>query len=277
MGEELDVTGLVLKATLEDNSVIDVPENICEISGFDSMAAGVQTITAKLLTNNEYPDGKKFTATFTVTVTPDTPVIRLQPVGAVYSLAETAKPLTTVAEISDAGTLTWQWYFSENATGEGASAIEGATAAQYTPENGKSGYYFAEATNSGSSGDGVTTRTNIVSVVFGDFEARIGSSYYSTLAEAVSAAADGDTVELLKDVTLTETATSTKTITITGNCVNRGASFGGVMFKVTAGKLTLQDIIVDGGAGSEQSQVCTVTVTPFVPASVAIAKFKALG
>lgn len=261
LGQALDTTGMELMVTLEDGTQFPVQENICEVSGFDPMRAGEQTVTVKLLTNNNtYPEGKEFTVQFTVTVTPATPVIHMQPVGAAYALSEldAVKPLTASADISDGGTLSWQWYFSTNADGEGATPIEGANTAEVMPTLKESGYYFAVITNTdgyGTADTAVHVQTDIVQVVFGDYEARVGSTYYDTLEEALNAAQNSDTVTLIRDVTLGENLTLNKTVTLTGHTILRDASYGDVLFTVKGGTLTLSDITIDGGAQwSETSQ-----------------------
>lgn len=261
LGEMLDTKGMALQVTLQDGTTFPVPENLCEITGFDAMRAGEQTITVKLQTSNAaYPEGTEFKVQFTVTVTPATPVIHMQPEGAAYALSEldAVKPLMAAADISDAGTLTWQWYFSTDATGEGAIPIEGANTAEVMPTKEMSGYYFAIATNTdgyGTAATAVSVQTDIVQVVFGDFEARVGSHYYDTLEEALSAAQNSDTVTLIRDVTLGKNLTLNKTITLTGHTILRDASYGDVLFTVKGGTLTLTDITIDGGARwSETSQ-----------------------
>ena len=46
--------------------------------------------------------------------------------------------------------------------------------------------------------------------------AKVGGTYYKTLADAVAAAQDGDTITLLKDAELTSTLNLAKNITIDG-------------------------------------------------------------
>ena len=73
-------------------------------------------------------------------------------------------------------------------------------------------------------------------------EASIGETEYATLAEAVSKAKDGDTVTLLKNVTVSDTITIGKLITIDGknNTITAGNSESSgetvfVLFKIEAG------------------------------------------
>ena len=49
------------------------------------------------------------------------------------------------------------------------------------------------------------------------FEARVGNKYYTSLADAIAAANAGDTITLVRDVTLTQTIDVAKSITINGN------------------------------------------------------------
>lgn len=76
--------------------------------------------------------------TYTVTitkVTPSaTPTITTQPAGANYIEGATVAALSVVAEASDEGTLTYQWYLGEE-------AIDGATSATYTPTVSAIGSY----------------------------------------------------------------------------------------------------------------------------------------
>lgn len=76
-----------------------------------------------------------------------TPTITQQPQGNAYFPGVTATPLTVTASVSDGGTLSYQWYSSNNALG--GTAIEGATTASYTPPTATAGtvYYRVRITN----------------------------------------------------------------------------------------------------------------------------------
>ena len=83
-------------------------------------------------------------------ISPDAhePVIGTQPVGAEYSLGDTAKPLTVAATSDDGGIINYQWYKNtENAIG--GSLIPGATEASYIPPTDQAGttYYYCRVTN----------------------------------------------------------------------------------------------------------------------------------
>ncbi|WP_461245817.1 bacterial Ig-like domain-containing protein [Treponema sp. R6D11] len=59
IGESIDLTGLVVKATYSDDDITEVTITADNISGFNSDTAGIKTITVTL---------QDKTATFTVTV-----------------------------------------------------------------------------------------------------------------------------------------------------------------------------------------------------------------
>ena len=65
--------------------------------------------------------------------------------------------------------------------------------------------------------DFTANNSGIGGTVTNDSEARIGSTYYATLAEAVEKATAGQTIVLMKDVTLNTEISITKNITIDGN------------------------------------------------------------
>lgn len=87
--------------------------------------------------------------------------------------------------------------------------------------------------------------------------AKIGDNGYATLEDAIEAAANGDTIELLADVTLAASTTISHSITIQpaeGKTVtiHRGA-FQPAMFKVTKATLTLNGNLTLDGAKSDGS------------------------
>ena len=104
-------------------------------------------------------------------ISPDAhePVIGTQPVGAEYSLGDTAKPLTVAATSDDGGIINYQWYKNtENAIG--GSLIPGATEASYTPPTDQTGttYYYCRVTNHNDHAVGTASvylDSNIVAVV----------------------------------------------------------------------------------------------------------------
>lgn len=105
-------------------------------------------------------------------------------------------------------------------------------------------------------------KTNILT--HAGFAARINTSYYNTLEEAVAVAADGDIIYILKDVELSEVIEIRNlTLLLTsepegGICtIKRGTEFKKFfngyyeydeMFFINGGHLTINNLIIDGGA-----------------------------
>jgi hypothetical protein len=99
---------------------------------------------------------------------PETPVITLQPTGGTYNLGDDVDSLTVTANVSDGGTLRYQWYSSPSQNGKG-TAIDGATADSYTPPVSAPGtvYYYVVVTNTIEAGEGnlaAEIKSNVVSV-----------------------------------------------------------------------------------------------------------------
>jgi hypothetical protein len=101
-------------------------------------------------------DGRFYFTTATdtpVSIDAQTPVITAHPQSAEYTKNATATPILVTANVSDDGTLTYQWYSNTNNTNTGGSVIDGATSANYTPPTNAVGvtYYYAVITNTNTS------------------------------------------------------------------------------------------------------------------------------
>jgi uncharacterized repeat protein (TIGR02543 family) len=83
------------------------------------------------------------------------PVIQTQPQDAAYYPNGSATPLSVTAEVSDGGTLSYQWH-SRGASAAGWTAITGATSASYPPSTASLGivYYYVAITNTKTGLDG---------------------------------------------------------------------------------------------------------------------------
>lgn len=76
-------------------------------------------------------------------------------------------------------------------------------------------------------------------------KAKVGNDYFATLAEAVSYAAEGATVELLRDVEIDTTINIGKSLTIDGKNNNLTSKLTNAsILKVTAGDFTIKDLTV---------------------------------
>jgi uncharacterized repeat protein (TIGR02543 family) len=93
-----------------------------------------------------------------VPVNAQEPVISVQPQNGTYTLGGTATPLSVTAEVSDGGTLSYQWHSSANSGGPW-TAISDATAASYTPSTAAAGtvYYYVMVTNTNNAAESEKT------------------------------------------------------------------------------------------------------------------------
>ena len=93
----------------------------------------------------------------------DTPAIITQPKAEDYIVKDEASAMSVLA--SAKGKLTYQWYTNTTDSTEGATAIEGATEASYTPATDKIGtaYYYCVVTNS-EAAENNSIKTDIVCV-----------------------------------------------------------------------------------------------------------------
>jgi hypothetical protein len=108
-------------------------------------------------------------AKVTVLVNAQTPVIGTQPAANTAISSGGTATLTVSATVSDGGTLSYQWYSNNAASGENGSNISSATSASYaTPALSTGSYYYycvITNTNSGASGNKVATITTNVATV----------------------------------------------------------------------------------------------------------------
>lgn len=96
---------------------------------------------------------------------------------------------------------------------------------------------------------------SIYEIVEGDYSvAQVGENKYTSLSEAINAADADNPVEILKDIELDTTLNISKNVTIKSVensvfTIKRGSGLNVTMFTVaTNGNLTLDNIIIDGGA-----------------------------
>jgi O-glycosyl hydrolase len=81
----------------------------------------------------------------------EVPEITQHPAGEIYFIGDTVIPLTVTAQVSDGGTLSYQWYSNTRSSNEGGAPIQGASGVSYTPDinTNTAGqyYYYVIATN----------------------------------------------------------------------------------------------------------------------------------
>lgn len=147
-------------------------------------------------------------------VTPEpeaaTPSITTQPKGAAYTYGKTAKALSVAASVSDEGTLSYQWYRNTSNSTEGGTAINGATAAAYTPAVTAVGtvYYYCVVTNTKDAKTAETT-SSIAAIKVNKAASSITgvSNVTTTFGKSVTLKAKGKG-------TVTYTSSNTKVLTI---------------------------------------------------------------
>ena len=133
----------------------------------DTSAAGTTYYFCVVTNTNADVNGTKTAATTSDIVTVNVndqvdaaaPAITTQPAGTTYTAGDAAKALTVAASVADGGKLSYQWYKNSTNTVVGATAIAGATKAEYTPATTTAGttYYFCVVTNTNDAATGVKT------------------------------------------------------------------------------------------------------------------------
>ena len=239
MGEELDDTGLQVNLIMKDGSRLEA-QNVT-LSGYDPSVTGQQTVTAAV-------GGTKLTATFQVEVRFPAITMLISPKGAAYGENDTIQPLTVKAT-AGAHTVRYRWYkLGDN--GE-KTVIPGADGASYLPT--EAGSYAAAAylvDSKGQTSNEVLSATAKIEV--GSFVAIVNGSGYGSLAEAIANAPDGSTVQLCKDVTVTQAISiSGKKLTLDGggHRMDRGNGYSNEFIALrNSADLAVKNITLDGGA-----------------------------
>ena len=239
MGEELDDTGLQVTLLMKDGSRMEA-QNVT-LSGYDPAVTGRQTVTAAV-------GGTTLTATFDVEVRFPAITMLISPKGAAYGESDAIQPLTVKAA-AGAHTVRYRWY-KLGGNGE-KTEISGADGASYLPT--EAGSYAAAAylvDSKGQTSNEVLSATAKIEV--GSFAAIVNGSGYSSLAEAIENAPDGSTVQLCKDVTVTQAISiSGKKLTLDGggHRMDRGNGYSNEFIALrNSADLTVKNITLDGGA-----------------------------
>ena len=130
-----------------------------------------------------------------------------------------------------------------DASNSGTAAVTGgkfdADISKYVPD----GYIYNGETNT------------VEQLTVNNAVAKVGDTYYKSLADAIDAAQDGDTITLLKDAELTSTLNLAKNITIDGqgkytikaaNSFTVGSDNKTYCVLYVSGEVTLKDVTVNG-------------------------------
>lgn len=190
------------------------------------------------------------------------PTITEQPKSAVYAPDTSINELTVSAKAADeSDNVSYQWYES-NTDGYNGTVIGNATSYSYKPqlEPDETKYYYVKVTDS-STNASVYSDIAVVSMHNNSDNdiALVNGQYYNTLTDAISAVQAGGTVWIVGNIDLTSNITINNDVNIKSVdnlirttqpfTIKRTTGNNGVMFTVaTNGNLTLDNIIIDGGA-----------------------------
>ena len=132
--------------------------------------AGIWYYYCVVTNTNEQADGKKTAQTVSkavsvmvteprqITVDAAKPVVEWISGGGAFNQGDPAV-LEIKASVEDGGTLSYQWYRSEDGSAEGGTALDGATENTYHPSTDAAGtvYYYCVVTNTNEQADGAKT------------------------------------------------------------------------------------------------------------------------
>ena len=181
-------SALTIEATVTDGGNLSYQwyKNEVKITGATSASYTPDTTTAgtfiykvRVTNTNNNVNGNNtaiedfdIQVTITAIVNAETPIIRTGLAGGTYTVGADANALTVVAEVTDGGVLTYQWYKNE-------VEIKGETSASYTPDTTTAGKitYKVVVTNTNNNVNGKTTATaaSSATVTVNGNEDKIGS------------------------------------------------------------------------------------------------------
>ena len=154
-------------STAEGTAVAGAQDTLFEAP---TQEAGLLYYYCVVTNTNEQADGKKTAQTVSqavsvmvteprkITVDAEKPVIEWISGGGTFNQADEAM-LEVKATVTDGGTLSYQWYRSEDGTTEKGTALDGATENTYYPSTDVVGtaYYYCAVTNTNEQADGEKT------------------------------------------------------------------------------------------------------------------------
>lgn len=186
------------------------------------------------------------------------PTITTQPVGGTYDLQKEVT-MTVDAVVEDDGQLTYQWYQATKSDLSDGLLITGATEKTYIMKAEQSGtfYYYCVVTNTKKDikNEVATAQTHAAVVVVNAAAVVFDGVPYSKIEDALPYLEKGEgTLEVRKDITLNKTITVEKgDLVIKGEdgkapVIKLDKSLTKEAFVVNGGTLTLENVVLDGGA-----------------------------
>ena len=186
------------------------------------------------------------------------PTITTQPIGGTYDLQKEVT-VTVDAVVEDGGQLTYQWYQATKADLTDGTLISGAIDKTYTMKAQEAGtfYYYCVVTNTkkGIKNEVSTAQSHAAVVVVNAAAVVFDGVPYSKIEDAFPYLEKGEgTLEVRKDITLNKTITVEKgDLVIKGEdgkapVITLDKSLTKEAFVVNGGTLTLENVVLDGGA-----------------------------
>lgn len=186
------------------------------------------------------------------------PTITAQPIGGTYDLQKEVT-MTVDAVVEDGGQLTYQWYQATQSDLLDGTLIAGATEKTYTMKAEQSGtfYYYCVVTNTKKDikNQVATAQSNAAVIVVNAAAVVFDGIPYSKMEDALPYLEKGEgTLEVRKDITLNKTITVEKgDLVIKGEdgkapVIKLDKSLTKEAFIVNDGTLTLENVVLDGGA-----------------------------
>jgi|LSQX01.1.fsa_nt_gb hypothetical protein len=198
VGEELDITGLVIEGTYSDGSKKDVSISTYNVTGFDSSnAVAKQTLTVAV---------DERTVTYTIEIKEPVMVsaISVEPTELTLTVGDTGQITATVEP--------------DNATNKDVTWESSDDTVATVDENGKvTAVAQGTSTITVTTSDGSHTATTEVTVPAESTVAMIGTTQYDSLQAAINAAIDKSTINILKDCTIVGATANNKDLTFVGN------------------------------------------------------------
>jgi len=215
IGNFIQIEGNVTAVTITPQEGKSTGEITIFYDGSETLpsAAGVYAVTfnvAAVISWNEAVGLNGGALVINEKTNAQTPEITNQPINATVTINNT-HTLSVTANVTDNGTLTYQWYSNTSASNTGGTQISGAVSAAYNPPAGTLGtyYYFVEITNTiADNGDGgnktATARSNAVTLIV---NARVNAQAPNITNQPINA---------------TVTINNTRTLSVTANVTDNG-------------------------------------------------------
>ena len=180
------------------------------------------------------------------------PTITTQPLGAIYDYNDVAANLTVAANVTDGGTLSYQWYRNDTISATGGEQVgTGSIYSRPITSNLGTLYYYVVVTNTNTNVNGATTATRTSNVV----AVTVRKNLTMTVGAPLRALSPIYTTSPVYDERFT-----TFTVTVGGILDSAAATNVGLSITAITG-LTFSGHLVTNGTYNSGTGVKTFTVT----------------